>query len=114
MSMPISGDMAIDPIGGTFRAFGPPAAPAPSATPAPATSATSAPTTQLPSQTTLDAIRQALQMMTQDASSDTSVDGTDPSTSDPLAAILQTTSTTDTASDTTAQDPGTLGLDAFA
>jgi hypothetical protein len=114
MSMPISDDMAIDPIGDAFRAFGPPTTPVPASTQAQTTQ--SAPQAQsaqlqLPSQSTVDAIKQALAMMTANSTGDTSVDGTDSSTAnDPLAAIL---SSTDSSSQT-AQDPGSLGLDAFA
>jgi hypothetical protein len=110
--MPISDHMAIEPIGGTFRAFGPPAVPVTTPTqPTGQTQTTPTQAGQLPSQATLDAIRQALAMITANDGSDTSTDGTDPSTaSDPLAAILNTSD----ASTQTAPDAGSLGLDAFA
>jgi hypothetical protein len=105
--MPISNHMAIDPIGGAFRAFGPPITPAAAPAQAQQTPPTSvSPAGELPSQATLDAIRQALAMIT-------SNDGTaSSSTSDPLAAILATTDQTDASP---GQDPGgSLGLDTFA
>jgi hypothetical protein len=109
--MPISDHMAIVPIGGTFRAFGPPALPAAATTqPAAGTPATPTPAGQLPSQSTLDAIRQALAMMTASDGNDTS---TDPSAAnDPLAAILSTTDQTDASQAT--DSTGSLGLDTFA